>query len=93
MTQSKDNRGKLEKIHLRAKELGFEGFGVAPPDVGGAGEWFRQWLAQNYDGEMQYLKRGEDKRLDLDLVLPGVKCVHLPQHALFYRSPHPGVPG
>jgi epoxyqueuosine reductase len=75
MAESKDIREKLEKIRHRALELGFEGFGVAPPDVAQAGEWFQQWLAQNYDGEMHYMKRGEAKRLDLDLVLPGVKSV------------------
>jgi epoxyqueuosine reductase len=75
MAESKDIREKLEKIRLRALELGFDGFGVAPPDVGKSGEWFRQWLARNYDGEMHYMKRGEAKRLDLDLVLPGVQSV------------------
>ena len=75
MTESKETSEKLEKIRHRALELGFEGFGVAPPDVGESGQWFQQWLAQNFDGEMQYMKRGEAKRLDLDLVLPGVKSV------------------
>ena len=75
MAESKDIREKLEKIRHRALGLGFEGFGVAPPDVAQAGEWFQQWLAQNYDGEMHYMKRGEAKRLDLDQVLPGVKSV------------------
>ena len=75
MTESKETSEKLDKIRLKALELGFEGFGVAPPDVGESGEWFQQWLAQNYDGEMAYIKRGEAKRLDLNLVLPGVKSV------------------
>ena len=75
MAESKDIQEKLEKIRHRAQELGFDGFGVAPPDVGESGEWFQQWLAQNFEGEMQYIKRGEAKRLDLDLVLPGVKSV------------------
>jgi epoxyqueuosine reductase len=75
MTESKETTEKLDKIRLKAQELGFEGFGVALPDVGEAGEWFQQWLAQNYDAEMSYIKRGKAKRLDLDLVLPGVKSV------------------
>jgi epoxyqueuosine reductase len=75
MAESKETEEKLEKIRHRALEVGFDGFGVALPDVGESGEWFQQWLARNYDGEMQYMKRGEAKRLDLDLVLPGVKSV------------------
>jgi len=75
MTQSKQAREKLKIIRHQALNLGFAGFGVAPPDVGKAGERFQQWLAQGHDGEMHYIKRGEAKRLDLDLVLPGVKSV------------------
>ena len=75
MAESKDTREKLEKIRSKAVELGFDGFGVALPDVGDAGDRFQRWLAQHFDGEMQYMKRGEAKRLDLDLVLPGVKSV------------------
>ncbi len=75
MAESKDIQEKLAKIRRRALELGFEGFGVAPPDVARAGERFQQWLAQNFDGEMHYMKRGEAKRLDLDLILPDVKSV------------------
>ncbi len=75
MAESKATRGKLKIIRRKALELGFWGFGVAPPDVGEAGERLQQWLAQHFDGEMHYIKRGEAKRLDLDLVLPGVKSV------------------
>jgi epoxyqueuosine reductase len=75
MTESKETAEILDKIRLKALELGFEGFGVALPEVGESGERFQQWLAQNYDAEMAYIKRGEAKRLDLDLVLPGVKSV------------------
>ncbi len=75
MAESKETRGKLEIIRRKALELGFAGFGVAPPEVGEAGDRLQQWLAQNFDGEMHYIKRGEAKRRDLDLVLPGVKSV------------------
>ncbi len=75
MAESKETREKLEIIRRRALELGFWGFGVAPPDVGEAGERLQKWLARQFDGEMHYIKRGEAKRLDLNLVLPGVKSV------------------
>jgi len=62
MTESKDIPEKLEKIRLKALELGFDGFGVAPPDVGDSGKWFQQWLAQNYvttPRTLDYLKEPE----------------------------------
>ena len=75
MAESKDIREKLAKIRQKAMELGFEGFGVASPDVTQAGERFQEWLTLNFDGDMQYMKRGEAKRLDPGQVLPGVKSV------------------
>ncbi|MDH5762664.1 MAG: tRNA epoxyqueuosine(34) reductase QueG [Nitrospinota bacterium] len=75
MTESKDIRKKLDKIRHKALELGFEGFGVALPDVAEAGERFQQWLDRNFHGEMHYMERGGAKRQDLDLVLPGVKSI------------------
>ena len=75
MAESKDTREKLEKIRRRALELGFDRLGVAPPDLGAAGRRFEQWLADRYDGEMYYMKRGGAKRLDPARVLPGVKSV------------------
>ncbi len=75
MTESKDAREKLEKIRRRALELGFDRLGVAPPELGAAGVRFEQWLADQYDGEMFYMKRGAAKRLDPARVLPGVKSI------------------
>ncbi len=75
MAESKDTREKLEKIRRRALELGFDRLGVAPPELGAAGRRFEQWLADRYDGEMYYMKRGGAKRLDPARVLPGVKSV------------------
>jgi epoxyqueuosine reductase len=75
MAESKDALEKVDKIRLKALELGFEGFGVAPPDVAEAGERFQQWLDRNFHAEMHYMERGGGKRQDLDLVLPGVKSI------------------
>ena len=75
MAESKDTREKLEKIRRRALKLGFDRLGVAPPELGAAGRRFEQWLADRYDGEMYYMKRGGAKRLDPARVLPGVKSV------------------
>lgn len=75
MAESKGIKEKLEKIRHKALKVGFDGFGVAPPDVAEAGERFRHWLARHFDGEMHYMKRGEAKRLNLNRVLPGVKSV------------------
>ena len=66
---------KLADLKAFAESLGFDGFGVARPELGPAGERFGKWLDAGYDGEMAYLRRGEEKRKNPDLVLEGVKSI------------------
>jgi epoxyqueuosine reductase len=66
---------KLVSLKSFAESLGFDGFGVASPELGPAGERFGEWLDAGYDGEMSYLRRGEEKRKKPDLVLEGVKSI------------------
>ena len=66
---------KLAHLRSFAVDLGFDGFGVAKPQLGLSGERFGQWLDAGYDGEMSYLRRGEEKRKKPELVLEGVKSI------------------
>jgi len=66
---------KIKLIKDEAHRLGFEGFGITTPDIGSAKGNLREWLNNNFDAEMSYIKRGEEKRLDLQKVLPGVKSI------------------
>ena len=66
---------KLENLNSFAERLGFDGFGVARPELGQSGERFGRWLNAGYDGAMSYLRRGEEKRKNPDLVLEGVKSI------------------
>jgi epoxyqueuosine reductase len=66
---------KLEKLKSYSESLGFDGFGVASPQLGKAGERFGKWLDAGYDGEMSYIRRGEEKRKNPDLVLERVKSI------------------
>jgi epoxyqueuosine reductase len=56
-----------ERIKARAYALGFDLVGIAtlgPAETFGA---FQRWLDAGYDGEMEYLRRGADKRADTRL--------------------------
>ena len=66
---------KLESLKAFAESLGFDGFGVASPQLDSAGERFSKWLDAGYDGEMSYIGRVEKKRKNPDLVLEGVKSI------------------
>jgi epoxyqueuosine reductase len=62
-------------LRQRARELGFEECrftSAAPPATAAP---FQSWLAQNRHGEMAWLRRNADKRVDPQRVLPGAKSV------------------
>ncbi len=66
---------KVQALQARAVALGFDGFGIARPDIPAAVEKYQQWLRLEYAGEMAYMRRWEEKRSDLNHVLPGVQSV------------------
>lgn len=70
-----ENQAKLAGLKAFAESLGFDGFGVASPQLGSAGERLGEWLDAGYDGEMAYIRRGEEKRKNPDLVLEGVQSI------------------
>jgi epoxyqueuosine reductase len=64
-----------DAIRQRAAELGFDDcrFTTAAPPAGA--EHFQRWLAQKNHGEMAWLERNAEKRIDPQKVLPGAKSV------------------
>ena len=63
------------EIVARAKALGFDGCRVARADAPRHAGEFREWLGAGAAGEMEWLRRGEEKRCDPSLVLPGARSV------------------
>ena len=62
-------------IRQRAAELGFDDcrFTTAAPPA--SADKFQDWLAEKQHGEMQWLERNADKRVEPQKVLPGAKSV------------------
>ena len=62
-------------IRQRAAELGFDAcrFTTAAPPA--STEKFSGWLAEKYHGDMTWLERNAEKRVDPQKVLPGAKTV------------------
>ena len=66
----------MERIRAWAAELGFSGVGVAVAErLDGEEPRLAQWLAEGQHGDMGYLGRNFEKRLDPRLLLPGTKTV------------------
>ena len=72
ITEKKEILASLKSF---AESLGFDGFGVTNPQLGQAKKRFVYWLDEGYDGEMSYIKRGEEKRKNPDLILQGVRSI------------------
>lgn len=66
----------FSRVSTLARECGFADVGVSrarPADE--VAELYRQWLAMGHHGEMQYLERNLEKRLDPQLLVPGAKSI------------------
>ena len=67
---------EAQKIEKRALELGFLGCGLVPVrKLGEEEERLRMWLDRGYQGDMSYLERNFEKRLDPSELVPGTKTM------------------
>ncbi|HEY1719194.1 MAG TPA: tRNA epoxyqueuosine(34) reductase QueG [Verrucomicrobiae bacterium] len=62
-----------EKIRQRALELGFDDCRFTSADAPASAERFQNWLAQKNHGEMNWLERNSEKRVEPQKVLAGAK--------------------
>jgi epoxyqueuosine reductase len=62
-------------VQQRARELGFDDCRVADAAPPATGSHLQRWLAQNRHGEMAYLERNADKRVDPKKVLADARSI------------------
>ena len=75
-----DCNALARKIESWALELGFQQVGIADTDLSGHSQAFLEWLGERMHGDMGYLGRNVDKRLDPAALHPGtirVVCVRM----------------
>jgi epoxyqueuosine reductase len=58
-------------IKAWAREIGFQAVGIADTDLAAAEPRFSAWLAQEFDGELNYMRRHGQKRVRPELLVPG----------------------
>ena len=76
-------------IKQAALEVGFDDCGVARADALTDEEYpFRQWLARGWHGNLGYMERNVEKRMDPRLLVPGARSVICVVSA--YGPPDPG---
>ena len=64
-----------KKLIAYARELGFDSCRVAACAAPKHASEFRTWLREGAAGEMSYMERGEEKRCDPQIVLPGARSI------------------
>jgi epoxyqueuosine reductase len=64
-----------EAVKARATELGFDLVGVTAAEPSAFAEEYRDWIAQGYAGEMEYLTRNLHRRLDPRELVPGAQSI------------------
>ena len=78
-------------------DLGFQAVGITDTRLDSEHQHYQQWISKHYHGEMDYMRRNHDKRLDPEQMLPGtlsVICVRLdylpePSEPLIRLLDHP----
>jgi len=64
-----------ERVKARARELGFDLVGITTAEPSAFAEEYRDWVAQGYAGEMEYLTRNLHRRLDPRELLPEARSI------------------
>jgi len=67
--------GLSERVRNLALGVGFDVAGVAPAEPTPESELLREWIARGYAGEMHYLERRVEERVDPRRVLEGARSV------------------
>ena len=93
MNAARPAAGLARRVKDLAHALGFDLAGIASPEPSPQTERFRSWLARGYAGEMRWLERRADERVDPRLVMEGVRsvvCVGLVYDPGARPEPRPG---
>jgi epoxyqueuosine reductase len=76
-----------DAIKARAVEVGFDKVGIAPSEaLTVEGKRLFRWLDSSYHGEMAWMQRWADKRVDPSMILPNARSVIAV--AINYFTPH-----
>jgi epoxyqueuosine reductase len=64
-----------KSVKGKARELGFDLVGISPVDSFPENQFYKEWLARGFAGEMRYLERDPEKREDIRNIVPEAKSV------------------
>ncbi len=68
-------RADIESIRALSRLIGFDRLGVSSARLPENGTFFKEWLARGYQGEMAWIERSAETRLDPSLVMRDVRSI------------------
>ncbi|MGH7901805.1 MAG: tRNA epoxyqueuosine(34) reductase QueG, partial [Thermodesulfobacteriota bacterium] len=74
-------------IKQKALDIGFDLVGVSPVDSFPENQFYKEWLARGFAGEMDYMKRNREKRENVKNILPDANSII--SCGLNYNAPYP----
>ena len=81
-----------DTIRAHALGLGFDRVGFCPAVVPKEGSHFDRWLASGMHGQMEWIRRGRERRLDPRLVLDSARSLILVARSYATRQTEPARP-
>lgn len=76
-----------DAVKQRAVELGFDLVGITRAEPSAFADEYRAWLERGFAGEMRYLERNVERRLDPRELLPGARSIVV-VGMNYYTDPH-----
>jgi epoxyqueuosine reductase len=90
---SRNSGGELAAaVKERARELGFDLVGITEAQPSAFREEYRDWLERGFAGEMDYLQRNVERRLDPRELLPGARSIIVVGLNYYTETPPSTVP-
>jgi epoxyqueuosine reductase len=75
-------------IKTKGMELGFQQVAITDTELGHHGDYLKTWLEKNRHGEMGYMAKNLEKRLDPKKLVPGTKRIIITRMNYFPPNTH-----
>jgi epoxyqueuosine reductase len=70
-----DKNSLTKSIKGKALEVGFDLVGISPVDSFPENQFYKEWLAKGFAGEMRYMERDPETREDIRKIVPDARSV------------------
>lgn len=81
------SQSDFQKIQQKAKEIGFDNIGVTSDFKLSHSDYYKDWLKEGRHGEMAYLAKNQDKRVQPNLLMDECRSLIVLSTNYFHQNP------